>query len=47
VEVQLHTHKLSINLSTTVNGNEWSASCQVTPMLTEQVGTRTGMGTLE
>jgi len=34
VEVQLHTHTL--NLSTTVNGHEWSASCQATPMLTEQ-----------
>jgi len=34
VEVQLHTHTL--NLSTTVNGHEWSASCQATPMPTEQ-----------
>jgi len=32
VEVQLHT----LNLSTTVNGQEWSASCQATPMPTEQ-----------
>jgi len=34
VEVQLHTH--TSNLSTTVNGHEWSASCHATPMLTEQ-----------
>ena len=34
VEVQLHTQ--TYNLSTTVNGHEWSASCQTTPMPTEQ-----------
>jgi len=34
VEVQLHTH--TVNLSTTVNEHERSASCQATPMLTEQ-----------
>jgi len=32
VEVQLHTD----SLSTTVNGHEWSAACQATPMPTEQ-----------
>jgi len=32
VEFQLHTH----TLSTTINGHEWSASCQATPMPTEQ-----------
>jgi len=31
VEVQLHTHTHTLNLSTTVNGHEWSASCQATP----------------
>ena len=34
VEVQLHTH--THNLSTTVNGHEWSASYQATPMSSEQ-----------
>ena len=32
VKVQLHT----LNLSTTVNGHEWSALCQATTMPTEQ-----------
>ena len=36
VEVQLHTHTHTHNLSTTVNGHEWSASCQATSMPTEQ-----------
>ena len=34
VDVQIHKHILS--LSTTVNGHEWPASCQATPMPTEQ-----------
>jgi len=33
VEVQLHTHTHTLNLSTTVNGHEWSASCHATLML--------------
>ena len=33
-ELQLHKHTL--NLSTTVNGHVWSASCQATPMPNEQ-----------
>ncbi len=38
VEVQLHTHThtQTLNLSTTLNGHEWSASCQDTTMPTEQ-----------
>jgi len=40
VEVQLppptHTHTHTLSLSTTVNGHEWSASCQATLMSTKQ-----------
>jgi len=46
VEVQLPTH----THSTTVNGHEWAAPCQATPMPSEQeagLGTRTGTGILE
>ena len=34
MDVQLHTHTL--NLSTTVNGHEWSASCEATHKPTEK-----------
>jgi len=30
------THTHTLNLSTSVNGHEWSAACQATPMPAEQ-----------
>ena len=44
------THTHTLNLSTTVDGHEWSASCQATPIPTEQEAGREpelALGTLE